>query len=425
MTDHPTNHLTGHLTDGELRAYASLGLKGAALLRVDDHLAACPACERRLKAMPRRTATLLRHIDEAIVEKLASGTLTADEESEVELHASLCAACGARWAFLRHEQAADEQAAHEQAADESERKVVPFPRRASRRPMAVAIAAAIVVLFGLGVLFVPRRPAPRRVAVARATRTETAAPAARVPAPLPPAAAVPLPPAALRTAVLLRDAHGEVTTAGTALTGIPAGSWRRSVEAAVRTQSIAFLSTADLATTPLVLRGAATADGSIVPASPVAAVVESDRPRFRWTAPGASAVRISIYTTDTQRLAQSDWIDSTEWQVPSPLPRGATLVWQVESRPTADDAGTISAPVRFRVLSPKEAARLADARASGSHLVVGTVAAEAGLVDVAVTEFRRLRALNPESPLASALYRQALRAQRAAPTTTNAAQKNG
>ncbi|HYO78423.1 MAG TPA: hypothetical protein VE010_18330, partial [Thermoanaerobaculia bacterium] len=230
-----------------------------------------------------------------------------------------------------------------------------------------------------------------------------------------------------RTTVLLRDAHGAITTSGTTTAGIPPGSWRTAVEAALRGRAIAFLSTAELVTPGLVLRGGAeTGDAVAVPEFPVATVVESDRPRFRWAAPPGGVVRVAVYTPDTQRVVQSGWMQATAWQAPASLPRGTTLVWQVESR-TAEEAadGRVSAPARFRVLSSAEAARLVTARATGSHLVLGTVAAELGQLDLAAAEFRRLRALNPDSPLAVALHEQALRAQRAAPTATKEAQKNG
>lgn len=367
--------MTDHLTDEQLRAYASREVKGAALLLIDDHLTSCAACEQRLLAMPNGSAAAIPgHLDDQLVEKLASGTLSESEEIAVELHAGVCAVCRERWSFLRGD-------------DEARGAIVPFRWRV----LAAAVAATIVVLFGIVLMSRLQRPADI------VTVTPTPAPQ-------------PVPRAAPPATVVLHDAHGDITASVSSLHGIPEGAWRGEVEAAVRSQSLSFLSTADLIMPRLVLRGAGeTETSSVVAKSPVATVVESDRPRLRWTAPAGDAVRVSVFTTDTQRVAQSGWLTASEWQVPTPLRRGATFIWQVESR---GSGGAVSAPVRFRVLGAAAAKRVAAARASGSHLVLGTVAAEYGLVDLAATELRTLRTLNPGSPLAAALYERAVRAQR-------------
>ncbi|HYO76075.1 MAG TPA: hypothetical protein VE010_06390, partial [Thermoanaerobaculia bacterium] len=216
--------MTDHLGDDELRAYARGALNGAALLAADDHLVSCRACEQRLQELPNgAAAALLRHLDDAVIENLASGTLTEDDEAAVELHTSVCARCRERWAFLR---------ADEQAGEVHRGTLVPFPRRASRAPLAAAIAATLVLLCGLGIVLVARRPATVRGKVATVTHTPTAA-APRATAvdarPLPVPA--PIAPDAPRTTVLLRDAHGAITTSGTTTAGIPPGSWRTAVEA--------------------------------------------------------------------------------------------------------------------------------------------------------------------------------------------------
>jgi hypothetical protein len=410
--------MTEHLTDDQLRAYANRGLKGAALLAGDDHLASCAACEQRLRALPLDAeAALPRHIDDALIEKLASGTLSEDDQTLIDLHTSACAACRERWAFLRGEDDARGTVVqfNETAASTS-------PRRLATRT-AAAVAAAVVLLFG--VLLISRRPATIPVATATPTVTHPA-----TAAPVPPIAvtsAEPASTAAPAATIVLRDAHGDVTASGSAVAGIPAGSWRDDVEAVLRKQSLRFLSTAALATPPLILRGGGDAPAvTAVPKFPVATAVESDRPRFRWTAPAGNVVRVSIFTPDTQRIAQSGWLRAREWQVSTALARGATFVWQLENRASEDALdGTVSAPARFRVLTSAAASEVARARATGSHLVLGTVAAAHGVIDLAVAELRLLRTLNPDSPLVAALYADALRVQRAAPTATKDAQKNG
>ena len=109
------------------------------------------------------------------------------------------------------------------------------------------------------------------------------------------------------------------------------------------------------------------------------------------------------------------------------LPRGRTYTWQV----VAESAGRrLVAPappepdVRFRVLDASRAEALSAARSRrASHLVLGVLYAEAGLIDDAHRELLALHRDNPASRTAEALV-AALPARTyvPSPTSTNPAQ---
>jgi hypothetical protein len=103
---------------------------------------------------------------------------------------------------------------------------------------------------------------------------------------------------------------------------------------------------------PLQLRGPS-ASSSLDVVEPLA-VVASDRPTFRWTAPAGTAVSVQVFDEQFRPVADSGPTTAREWTPAQPLPRGKTLLWQIR---TAD--GTIApAPplpeARFRVVSESD-----------------------------------------------------------------------
>ena len=107
-------------------------------------------------------------------------------------------------------------------------------------------------------------------------------------------------------------------------------------------------------------------------------------------------------------MAASDSLAATRWAVPTPLARGRTYVWQVRA---VKGGGEVVAPppegprVKFRVLEQAKLEEVERARRSqpNSHLVLGVVYAEAGLLEDAEREFAALVRANPRSPAARKL----------------------
>ncbi|NOT58811.1 MAG: zf-HC2 domain-containing protein [Acidobacteria bacterium] len=138
---------------------------------------------------------------------------------------------------------------------------------------------------------------------------------------------------------------------------------------------------------------------------PAGKVVLTDRPVLRWQPlAGAQSYQVELVNEQYETVAQSEALTSTSWQVPQALARGRVYSWQVKA---SKDGETVKAPqppaplARFRVTGQKEFAEIQDARHrfGSSHLLLGQLYAEAGLLDEAEREFRALQKANPASPI--------------------------
>lgn len=151
--------------------------------------------------------------------------------------------------------------------------------------------------------------------------------------------------------------------------------------------------------------------------SPVGVVIETDRPTFRWSAlDGATSYTVSVYDSSLNRVATSDPLTATEWSDPTALPRGRVYVWQV--RATKDGQQMVAPPpaagrAKFKVLEQARVEEIARGkRETRSHLVMGLIYAETGLLNEAEQEFSELLRANPESPIARKLLQSVKAAKR-------------
>jgi hypothetical protein len=96
---------------------------------------------------------------------------------------------------------------------------------------------------------------------------------------------------------------------------------------------------------------------------PAATCVLTRRPHFTWRAvSGATRYDVYVIDTDANRIAGTSpaGVPGTEWTPPAPLPPDRTLLWEVHARNGGQQEIAVSAPARLRVLSGREAARLAE-----------------------------------------------------------------
>ena len=148
--------------------------------------------------------------------------------------------------------------------------------------------------------------------------------------------------------------------------------------------------------------------------TPVGVLIESAQPNLRWSAlEGATSYTVTIYDSNLNEVAASEPLTTTRWAVPTALGRGRTYIWQV--RALKDGREVVAPPpagskVRFRVLEQAKVEEVERARRSyaKSHLAMGMVYAEAGLLEEAAREFDALLKDNPKSPIARKL-RQSVR----------------
>jgi hypothetical protein len=160
-----------------------------------------------------------------------------------------------------------------------------------------------------------------------------------------------------------------------------------------------------------VLMGPADEGHPITLLSPVGTVVLSNRPVFRWRAlDGADGYLVRIYDADFNEVAASPLLSRTVWTPTLALQRGRTYSWQVIARV---DGKQVISPVkpapdaRLMVLNQAKSNDLIHAKNAGgnSHLTLGILYAQAGLLDDAEREFKSLLRANPQSALAHKLLR--------------------
>lgn len=145
---------------------------------------------------------------------------------------------------------------------------------------------------------------------------------------------------------------------------------------------------------------------------PVGDVLLRDRPTFRWSPmEGASAYVVEVYDDAFNLVASSPQLNGRSWAAAHTLPRGKVYSWQVKA---VKDGEEVKAPrppapqARFRVLERAKADELARAKRAypSSHLTLGLLYAEAGLLKEAEQELRLLQKANPGSEIARGLLRQ-------------------
>jgi hypothetical protein len=138
---------------------------------------------------------------------------------------------------------------------------------------------------------------------------------------------------------------------------------------------------------------------------PVGTVVMSDRPTFRWRAlDRANSYVVRIYDADFNEVVASPQLSANSWTVTRALERGRIYSWQVTAR--VGDKEVVSpvkpAPdARFMVLDQAKANEMAKAKSESadSHLTLGVLYAQAGLLDDAERELQALLRANPQSAL--------------------------
>jgi hypothetical protein len=151
---------------------------------------------------------------------------------------------------------------------------------------------------------------------------------------------------------------------------------------------------------------------TLAPLEPLGEVVADDRPLFHWrSVQGAKNYLIVILDSQLHRVDASPALQGTEWRPDLPLQRGMVYQWVVEA--SMDNGATMIAPTpahaeaKFKVLQQTAAEqfnRFREAHAN-SHLVLGILCAQAGMLSLAEREWRQIAAGNPDYDLAQKLMR--------------------
>jgi hypothetical protein len=159
-----------------------------------------------------------------------------------------------------------------------------------------------------------------------------------------------------------------------------------------------LLMTTETPEPPEAIVNLAVASGSNV-LRPVSEAVEETQPVLYWSAAfGEPPYAVSITDERGQVIARAQGIQNTSWMVLTPLRRGGEYTWQVSVTGVSEQAS-------FRVLDDGQATlwRAMQTAHKDSHLVIGLVAEQLGLLGIAEREYTALTKAFPDSNTAALL----------------------
>jgi anti-sigma factor RsiW len=438
--------LVEHLNQQQYVDYCLQQLSVAELLLVSAHLGECEACRRRVEGAMSGDAIFFALRSELFGEAAgvaagahpASAHLTAEQTAAsvdgalfgealqtVADHLATCGQCDLAVADLR--------AFRDEVAPslESEYRPAPVPAKGRGRRMAASLSAlfrvspapafgaalAVLLLAVTGwFIWLTARERERSQEVVVAPAPSPPAPVAASPAPMSEPAPVspPTEPVALVArlndggALLTLDRDGKLSGAD----GLPP-VYRSLVKQALTTRQVERSSQLEgLTRPPSSLMGSGKQGREFSVTEPVGNVLMTAQPTFRWSPMGgATGYVVEVYDGKFNPVATSPQLTGHAWAALQPLARGQVYAWQVKA---FKDGQEVTAPrppapqARFRILNQTKANELAKARRAypSSHLTLGLLYAEAGLLKEAEQELRLLRRANPDSEPARRLLAQ-------------------
>jgi anti-sigma factor RsiW len=419
--------MSPHLSEQDLRRYHDRELSPGEILALDDHLGNCGTCRAEIRTRqesqdaPKRITTGLQtetdlETAHLLYQEMADYVDNRSSEIDREIidsHLEFCRSCRVEMQDL---------AALKTRLDRFPRaRYSPLPGRAAARRwtawwqlpairIPVLAAAVLLVVVTAGILRMHFRQQPE---VAHNQPRPRDTPAEVIPNSPPPSVPTPLVDSSAVVADLIDGGHHVTLDSDDKLAGFESASIQRQSDVAsvlksgrVRTPS--FL--VDLKGHSGKLMGAGAAPYGLL--DPLATAVESRTPTFHWRATeGAQSYVLTIYDSDSKKVVASDQLTETSWTASTPLERGRTYSWQVRANKNGAEVlmpSPAAAEAKFRIIdqSSLQEIQLARKNQPGSHLMLGIVYAEAGLLDESEHEFQRLLAANPESPAARNLLRE-------------------
>jgi anti-sigma factor RsiW len=416
-----------HLTQKQVEDYSRNRLPATELLAVSDHLDECDLCRQRVDAGLNGVFFALHdqtfgenglptsHITVDQTAEYVDKNLTSEALQVVTDHLGNCERCALAVEDLR--------AFRNEIAPSLDREyrpaAVPVATGSSWRERFVSLfrispvpafggaALAIVLLMFIAwvVLRMPKGDKQEVVVVPSPSVQPTPAPAPSSVQPEPVPVVAQLNDGA---GVVSLDREGKVSGAD----NLPSG-YQDLVKKALNGQRIEKSSQLQgLTRPPSALMGSSDPAREFSVIEPGGNVLLSDRPTFRWSKmEGATGYVVEVYDDQFKLVSSSPQLTGLSWTTMQPLPRGRVYSWQVKASKNGQETTSPRPPApqaKFRVLDQEKANELTRAkRAYGSsHLTLGLLYSEAGLLREAEAEFRLLRRANPDSEIARTLLRQ-------------------
>jgi len=421
--------MSPHLSEQDLRRYHDRELLPGEILALDDHLANCRSCQDEIRARQESQVAAQQiitglqtanHLESAhlLYQEMADYLDNRKSEIDREIidsHLELCANCRVEMQDLaalktRLERLPRAQYSPLEAPAAARRWAAWWQLPAVRIPV-LAAAALLVVVLTAWILLMHFRPQPEVAHTQPGPQDTRAEVNPATPPPSMPTPAVAS--SAQVVADLIDDGHHVTLDSDDKLAGFGSASIQRQSEVVSvlkngRVRTPTFL--ADLKGRSGTLMGAGSAPYGLL--SPLATAVESRTPTFHWRASeGAKSYVLTIYDSDSQKVGTSGQLMETSWTASTALERGRTYSWQVRVNKNGAEVlmpPPAAAEAKFRVIDQSSFQEIQLVRKShpSSHLMLGIVYAESGLLDEAEREFQKLLTANPESPVARSLLRE-------------------
>jgi anti-sigma factor RsiW len=430
------DYADSHLSEDQISRYLNRRLEPSELLSADSHLSRCDSCHGRLLQSPdideraggaawafaNATAPDVTHLTFEQLSAFADGRIGDIDREIVESHIDICSGCESELGDLRQlrsvmqisKPTAERSPVRQTGFRAMVENLRPFPAFGF---LLLMFAMAAIVAFAISI------PLSRENARIRARLAQLEKEKASLDEKL---ATV----ENLQNEVAsLRRENNDLRTSGVeqARVSLDDGGSRIIVDARGNLsgltatpqyeQAIRNALLSERVILPASLRSLRGANGTLMgseqPAfkliAPIGMVIETDRPTLRWSAlPGATSYTVMIYDEALTKVATSPAITANEWTTTTSLARGKTYVWQVRALKDGEEVVAPAASrsrAKFRVLEQSKLEDIRRARSThgNSHLVMGVVYAEAGLVEDAERELSELAKANPQSTTARKL----------------------
>jgi len=408
-----------HLSETEIQNYQLKKITPDQLLELDDHIQSCELCRNRvhqkqddisykwLRSELRTTGENSDHLSYDQLENYIDRRLDSVDLENVQSHLNICNECTTDVNELRSVQS-------ELHNKVESRKLISFWRLPPLSiPLKLAGAAATIAFF-MWAATLPMRNEIRdlRKQLAEEQKINVSLlherkalqdQYAEIKQPLPNSQAL----------VSLNDGNSriEIDSNGklSGLSQLPE-SFQKTIANVLTTQK---LNVPQFVTTLIgkkeILMGNAKKSNPFELLSPVGTVVMSERPSFSWTAfSGSEGYRVYVLDENYNDVASSPLLKEIGWSVPTSLHRGGNYIWQVAAVKAGKELLTPVPPqpeAKFQILSADKLNEVQHLQqgSGNSHLALGTIYAENGLLDDAEREFNALLKENRESVVAKKL----------------------
>jgi hypothetical protein len=361
-----------HLNEQQLKGYRDRTLALGELVAVDAHLGGCEPCRRSLAALAAAHPALISGIDQARFHHLSYEQMEHWVEDRLEpadrelvmAHIGLCPPCARQ--LIAYQEYASAMAAPIRTAEVLNTQPVQGKQSfwAFLKQPQYALGAAALIAFFIVMPFTRHAPPEETGAILApaATAVESTIPAQNSP--------------------LFNQALN--------------ASELDQLPDSLRVGAKEMISDNGTTARPASLKGLEGSSDTVLE-YPLSEVVVETQPVLRWKTFGDSTYGVSL--SDSRGLiSRRGGLKDTRWTPPSALVRDHVYTWEVESV-GVKHRGT------FRVLGENQKRELEKARAEhgNSHLVMGAVSAELGLLTQAQQEFAAMAKDKAQSQQAAKL----------------------